>query len=143
MDYRKLLVEKELTINAYDIDAMGIVSNIVYVRWFEDMRMDVLNTTYPLRDMMKANVTPILMRTEVDYLMPLTLFDKPIGRCWLVALGKSSWELAFEISVGDTVHCRGRQKGCFYDLQKKKATRMPEPLRRALEERKDEILKNA
>ena len=36
---RQLIAEKEITINAYDIDARGIVSNIVYIRWFEDLRM--------------------------------------------------------------------------------------------------------
>lgn len=28
----KLVAEKEIEVNNYDIDAMGIVSNIVYVR---------------------------------------------------------------------------------------------------------------
>ena len=38
MGYEGLLVaEREIEVNNYDIDAMGIVSNIVYIRWFEDL----------------------------------------------------------------------------------------------------------
>lgn len=129
MENRKLLAEKEFTIHAYDIDAMGIVSNIVYVRWFEDLRTDFLSAAYSLKEMLKTNISPILMHTELDYLMPLTIFDEPIGRCWLVEMGKSSWEMVFEISVGDKVYCKGKQKGCFYDLEKKRVTRIPDALR--------------
>lgn len=132
-----MLIEKKLSVQAYDIDAMGIVSNIVYVRWFEDLRMEFLNATYPLREMMKSDISPILMHTEVDYLLPLTIFDRPIGRCRLEKMGNSSWEMAFEIIVGDTVHCKGKQRGCFFDLKKKKVARIPEQLRAAIaEERK-------
>lgn len=36
MEHEGLLVaEREIEVNNYDIDAMGIVSNIVYIRWFE------------------------------------------------------------------------------------------------------------
>ena len=102
-----LLAEKDIQINAYDIDAMGIVSNIVYVRWFEDLRMVFLNEHYPLADMMAIKISPILMHTEIDYKVPLTIFDQPIGRCWMVKSGQSSWEMEFEIAT-DKVHCTGK-----------------------------------
>lgn len=128
-----MLIEKELPIQAYNIDAMGIVSNIDYVRWFEDLRMEYLNQTVPLHEVMKSGIAPVLMHTEVDYLMPLTLFDKPTGRCELTNLGNSSWEMTFEIVTDKGVHCKGRQRGCFYDLHKKKAAKVPEALREAAE----------
>ena len=124
-----LLAQKDIQINAYDIDAMGIVSNIVYVRWFEDLRMAFLNEHYPLAEMMAIKISPILMRTEIDYKVPLTIFDQPIGRCWMVKSGQSSWEMEFEIAT-DKVHCVGKQKGCFYDLKSKKVARIPERLQK-------------
>lgn len=133
MRNRKMMIEKKLPVQAYDIDAMGIVSNIVYVRWFEDLRMEFLNKTYPLREMLKSHISPVLMHTEVDYLKPITIFNQPIGRCWLANMGNSSWEMAFEIAVEDTVYCKGKQKGCFFDLEKKKVARIPAPLRSAIE----------
>jgi acyl-CoA thioester hydrolase len=47
--FKPMLVELEIKIKAYDIDVMGIVSNIVYVRWFEDLRTLFLIHFYPLR----------------------------------------------------------------------------------------------
>lgn len=38
-----LVVEKEIEVNGYDIDVMGVVSNIVYIRWFEDLRIVFIN----------------------------------------------------------------------------------------------------
>ena len=35
---RVMELEMPLKVRAYDVDAMGYVSNIVYVRWFEDLR---------------------------------------------------------------------------------------------------------
>ena len=39
----KLIVDTEIEVNGYDIDAMGIVSNIVFIRWFEDLRTIFIN----------------------------------------------------------------------------------------------------
>lgn len=128
MDNRKMLVEKEIKINIYDIDAMGIVSNIVYIRWFEDLRFAFLDIYYPYSEMMKSNISPILMKTESQYKTALTIYDKPIGRCWMVNLGKSRWEMELEIISGETIHCIGKQSGCFYDLAKKKPTLIPQRL---------------
>ena len=52
----KLVAEKEIEVNNYDIDAMGIVSNIVYVRWFEDLN-SIYQSTYELfRDVEKSHL---------------------------------------------------------------------------------------
>ena len=125
---KKLIVEKQIRINAYDINAMGIVSNIVYVRWFEDLRMTFLDAYYPLDEMMTIKISPILMKTEAEYKAPLTIFDKPVGKCWLVNTSEMRWEMEFEISTDNKIHCIGNQKGCFFDLEKKRPTKIPEQL---------------
>ena len=40
--------EQPLPIRTYDIDFAGIVSNIVFIRWLEDLRLALLDQTYPL-----------------------------------------------------------------------------------------------
>ena len=130
---RLLVSEKPITINAYDIDAMGIVSNIVYIRWFEDLRMEFLKEYYPIDEMLKIKISPILMKTEVEYKAPLTIFDKPIGKCWLTHTGGTSWTVEFEISTDNEIHCLGKQSGCFFDLEKKRVTRIPAPLANLLD----------
>ena len=80
MEIKPLLVEADLYIHAYDVDVMGYVSNIVYIRWFEDMRHHMLDIVYPFEKMIEEGIAPVLMHTELDYLRPFTIHDKPIGR---------------------------------------------------------------
>ena len=40
--------EQPLPIRTYDIDFAGIVSNIVFIRWLEDLRLGLMDQAYPL-----------------------------------------------------------------------------------------------
>lgn len=118
MGYEGLLVaEREIEVNNYDIDAMGIVSNIVYIRWFEDLRKIFINEYMTFSEMMKQHISPILMKTEIEYKVPITIHDKPVGRCWFVKGGRMKWVFQFEITSGDKVQCIGQQTGGFLDLE--------------------------
>ena len=70
---RPLLVELDFTARTYDVDFMGIVSNIVYVRWLEDLRLRLLAVHHPLEDQLEAGYAPILARTEIAYKHPVRL----------------------------------------------------------------------
>ena len=121
-----MLVEKNINIKAYEIDSMGIVSNIVYIKWFEDLRHLFLDKYYPYKDMMKEKKSPMLMRTEVDYKKPLTILDSPVGKLWVAKMGQTKWEMMIEISIGDVVYCQGKQIGCFFDVENNKVTAFPD-----------------
>ena len=118
-----LQISLAFTVPAYDIDAMGIVSNIVYVRWFEDLRTAFLEKYHPLRVMLAAGVTPILAHTDIHYRWPITIQDQPTGEAWIETMGRSKWQIGFEIRAGEKVCCTGTQEGIFVDL----ATRRPVP----------------
>ncbi|ANZ32530.1 thioesterase superfamily protein [Staphylococcus carnosus] len=129
MEERKLVAETEIEVNGYDIDAMGIVSNIVYVRWFEDLRTIFVNKHLNASQMLKQNISPILMHTEIDYKVPITIHDRPVGRCWLTKISRLKWTFEFEIASGDTVHATGMQYGGFFNIAEQKITRVPEVFR--------------
>ena len=126
MKNRPLLVEDGIYIHAYDVDAMGYVSNIVYVRWFEDLRHCLLDLHYPFEKMIADGKSPVLVHTDVNYLLPLTIHDKPFGRCWMSRGGGTKWELQYEIVQGDVVHCSGKQKGYFMDIKTKRPEKLPQ-----------------
>lgn len=120
-----LVAEKDIEVNNYDIDAMGIVSNIVYVRWFEDLRTVFINKYMTFSEMMNQHISPILMKTEIEYKVPITIHDQPVGRCWYVQGGRMKWVFKFEIASGDKIHCIGQQTGGFFDLERQRITKMP------------------
>jgi acyl-CoA thioester hydrolase len=125
---RPLLLEMDLKILGYDIDVMGIVSNIVYVRWFEDLRFYFLENYYPFEEMFKDQQSPILATTEVNYKFPLTIYDKPVGRIWVSHLGRAKWEVSFEIQAAKKIHCLGKQIGYFINMERRKPIAVPKRL---------------
>ena len=128
MTERPMMVEEQILVKAYEIDSMGIVSNIVYIKWFEDLRHTFLNKYYPYKEMMKTGISPILVKTEAQYKSPIKITDSPVGRSWVSSLGKVRWEIIIEICSGDTVHCIGKQMGCFFDIAKNEPTTTPKVL---------------
>ncbi|EEV80632.1 conserved hypothetical protein [Staphylococcus aureus A6224] len=121
-----LVAEKEIEVNGYDIDAMGVVSNIVYIRWFEDLRTAFINQHMNYSTMINQGISPILMKTEAEYKVPVTIHDKPVGRIYLVKASKMKWVFQFEIVSAYCVHCIGTQTGGFYRLSDKKITSVPQ-----------------
>jgi len=105
---RVLEVEMPLRVGTYDIDYAGIVSNIVYLRWLEDLRTVILEDYLPLQDQIDQGLTPVLVSTEIHYLRAIRLFDKPIGRMWISDVGRARWSLQGEISVDGRPMARAR-----------------------------------
>lgn len=128
MNEKPMLVQKSFHVNAYDIDVMGIVSNIVYIRWFEDLRFLLMDHFWNYQSMLKTGQSPILYETSAKYKRPVTIFDAPEGRLWVSSLTKSRWTVDIEISVEEKPVCCGRQTGYFYDLAKKRPVRIPTAL---------------
>jgi acyl-CoA thioester hydrolase len=128
MQTKPLLITTDIYVRAYDVDAMGYVSNIVYIRWFEDLRHHFLDIYYPFASMIADDRSPVLMHTDVDYLRPLTIHDKPTGRCWMEKAGGSKWKMGYEIVQGETIHCSGSQIGYFMDLKTQRPVKLPESM---------------
>ena len=125
------IVERPIEIKTYDIDYAGIVGNIVYVRWLEDLRLAMMAEVYPLADAVADDVAPVLLETRISYERPLTLQDRMVGRIWAIAMTGVRWRVGAEFRVGGTVHARAEQTGIFIRL----STRKPVPPPKILVER--------
>ena len=129
-NHRPLIVSLPFTVKTYDIDFAGHVSNIVYIRWLEDLRLHFLDTYFPLADQMAESYAPILIRTEIDYKRALRLFDTPIeGQMWLSDAGRLKWCLEAEFTLDTEVAAASVQYGVFIDMSTHRPIPLPEPLR--------------
>lgn len=117
-----------IVVKSYEIDVMGIVSNINYIKYFEDIRSEFLERYYPYDQMVKAGISPILMHTEIDYKRPLTIYDKPVGKAWVTKMERMRWEFRFEISTQDCMHATGLQRGAFFDMNHNRPVPVPSRL---------------
>jgi len=122
-------VERAFPPRTYDIDFAGVVGNIVYVRWLEDLRLALMEEAYPIERALKEDVAPILLSTRIDYDKPITIHDPCVGRMWVPALERIKWHVAAEFRVGDAVHARAEQVGLFIRLSTRRPIAVPEPLR--------------
>ena len=123
------MIERDLPIRTYDIDFAGIVSNIVYIRWLEDLRLAMMEEAYPIARALAEDVAPILLETKIAYERPVTIHDALRGRMWATEMGRVKWHLAAEFVVGDTVHARAEQVGLFIRLSTRRPIAPPLPLR--------------
>lgn len=126
---RPMLVELPLQVKTYDIDFAGHVSNIVYIRWLEDLRLKLLEEYFPLEPQLEQGYGPILTRTEIEYRRPLKLGDKPVGRMWMAQAGRARWIVQAEIAADGEVAALATQEGCFVNMHTGRPIPLPEPLR--------------
>jgi len=106
---RQFEVELSFSVGTYDIDFAGIVSNIVYLRWLEDLRLAMLEAHLPLEDLLASGTTPVLLSTQIDYLRAIRLFERPRGRIWVADVGRARWTLEAEITLEGRAAARAQQ----------------------------------
>jgi len=131
---KPFLVNIHFTVKTYDIDAAHHVSNIVYIRWLEDLRFRILEEYLPLDRLMEKSLTPVILRTEINYIQAVKLFDNPTGMMWMEKLENLRFYLAAEFTVGGKVVCDARQTGVFIDIEKQRPSRIPPELLKIFKE---------
>ena len=122
--------ERTLPIRTYDIDFAGIVSNIVFIRWLEDLRLELMDRAYPLTQALNDDIAPILLSTEIRYRRPVMIRDMLVGRMRVKELGRVRWRLAAEFVVAGAVCAEAEQEGLFMRLATRRPIAMPEAIRR-------------
>ena len=91
-------VNQIFQVMTYDIDFAGVVSNITYIRWLEDLRNFYADQVLPIGNALKRGIVPVLGRTEIDYLAPVRFPDKVAGRMWLSERGNAKFVLSGEFT---------------------------------------------
>lgn len=127
---RPVLVELALKVQTYDIDFARHVNNAVYVRWLEDLRMELLRTYYPLERCIREDLSPVLAATHIVYERAITILDEPIARMWVCRMSTASFFLEAEFWVNDKRCAHATQRGAFLHLPTGRPVRVPAELTR-------------
>lgn len=122
--------EIEVRIQPGDVDGMGHVNNIVYVRWVQDVALAHWFAVAPTEA--QAAMTWVVLRHEIDYLRAARPGDIVRARTW-VGEGKAlRYERHTTIVRGDgMVLARGRTLWCPVDIATGRPTRVPPEVRAA------------
>ena len=80
-------LEANKDIYTYQIDAAGHVSNIVYIQWLEECRLQLLEEIdLHAHKMIDNGVLPVLVETNIKYKKALYLGDKVRIEFWISKL---------------------------------------------------------
>jgi acyl-CoA thioester hydrolase len=126
---RPLLIEIDFPVRTYDIDFGNHVSNIVYIRWLADLRLEKVNKYFPLYELLSRGQSPVLRSTSIDYKQPITLLDKVRGCMGMSKMENVQMILEAEFYKGAILAATATQTGVFVDMQTKRPVKIPDHLK--------------
>lgn len=88
--------ELRFTVSPADIDSMGHVNNVVYVRWVQDLAVAHWRAAADGED--RERLLWVVTRHEIDYRRPAVAGDEVIGRTWVGAASRLTFERHTELS---------------------------------------------
>jgi len=127
-DTKPVLVRLDLKVQTYDIDFARHVNNQVYVRWLEDLRMELLRAHYPLEQCINEDIAPVLAATHITYQRAITILDRPWAHMWVTSMSQASFLLEAEFFVDDRRCAHATQRGAFLNLATGRPIRVPAKL---------------
>jgi len=129
-------VKVDIEVRWGDMDALGHVNNARYLTFFETARIAYLEMGDASVVLTRDGLTPILARTEIDYLRPVE-YPATLTACVrCVRLGTTSMEcehLVLDKKSGEAVAV-GKAVLVMFDMVKRTKTPVPESMRRKIRE---------
>lgn len=122
---RPLMIEMDLKVRTYHIDSAGHVSNIRYLYWMEDMRLEVMARYCDMEPLLGKGYQPVIIATNIEYKKPIKLFDKPKGYMWIRSVSKASYEFEGEIYLNGELATHVIHTGVFVDTATGRPKRLP------------------
>lgn len=114
-----------------DIDILGHVNNAIYLSYFEMTRIHYFNQLVgPDWDWMENGV--VLVHNEVNYHLPIFLYDAPEIHMYCTQIGNKSFTLSYEVFVQDQLKTTGKSTLVGFNSNKQQSIEIPEAMRTAL-----------
>ncbi|WP_298332609.1 thioesterase family protein [Haloactinopolyspora sp.] len=122
-----------------DMDALGHVNNVVYLRYLQEARVDMLFVHAPLHGAEELIEGVVVARHEIGYRAPLHFRAGSVRvETWVSTIGTASFTLGYEVlDVDDdvrTVYAVASSVLVPYDLEDARPRRVSDRERRVLAE---------
>jgi acyl-CoA thioester hydrolase len=125
--------EHPIAVEPEDIDRMGHVNNVVYLRYAQDAAVAHWRSAAP--EAYRSSLTWVARRHEIDYLRPAFPGDALMARTWVGEASGATFERFIEIHrpVDATLVAKVRSVWVALDAQTLRPRRVPSALREAFE----------
>jgi acyl-CoA thioester hydrolase len=119
-----------ITASEGDIDALGHVSNLVYLRWvLEAATAHSISKGWGQAEYLAAGHVWVVRRHELDYLVQVTLGQSLVAETWVESWKAASCVRRTELIRDDQVVARAATTWAFMSLGSGRPQRIPDSLR--------------
>ncbi len=117
-----------ITVQPDDIDDLGHVNNVVYLRWVQDVA--AAHWTNNASAEMKKKYSWVVLRHEIDYRNPAFLGDKLIARTWVSSCEgvRSVRNVKFYQSASGKLVAETKTNWCLLDSQSMRPKRIEQDI---------------
>ena len=121
--------ELRIEIQPADIDQLGHVNNIVYLRWVQDAAVAHWRAAAPRAD--QTRLLWVVVRHEIDYKRPAFLEDEIVALTWVGTASRHSFERHTELlrASDRQLLVRARTLWCPIDVQTGRPTEVSSEVR--------------
>ena len=135
---RPKVYESAIRVAPEDIDRLGHVNNVVYLRYAQDAAVAHWLATAPPEH--RETLVWVVRRHEIDYLKPAFRDDELLARTWVGEASGATFERFVEITrpADAEVVVRVRTVWVALDATSQRPRRVPEALRRCFQDEPSE-----
>ena len=105
--------EQTIIVAPGDIDQLGHVNNVTYLRWVQDIAVAHWTTNAPEEDQRK--LLWIVLRHEIDYKQPAYVGETILARTWVGPASRLKFERHTEFTRGGVLLAKARTIWCPLD----------------------------
>ncbi|MBA4054881.1 MAG: acyl-CoA thioesterase [Marivirga sp.] len=120
------IFEHELEVLPADIDEMGHVNNVIYVRWVQEVAAAHWN--HEASALLKEKYAWVVLRHEIDYKNPAFLQDRITGITRVGVYNGARFDRYVKITTGEKILAEAKTTWCLLDAKKLRPTRIPEEI---------------
>jgi acyl-CoA thioester hydrolase len=122
----------QITAGDGDIDELGHVSNLVYVRWIFEVATEHSRAAgWSFAEYRDLGAVFVVRRHEVDYVAQVTLGQTLVATTWVDPWRPASCIRRTELARGETIVARGATTWALISLTDGRPLRIPDHLRAA------------
>ena len=119
--------ELNIPVAPADIDQLGHVNNVVYLRWVQEVA--TAHWFSATSEAEKSEILWVVVRHEIEYKHPAKICDGIIARTWVGTATEITFERHTEILRNGKVLVRARTLWCPVDIRSGRPLRVPQQVR--------------
>ena len=124
--HKKIPYQHKIEVTGDDIDELGHVNNVVYVRWVQEVASAHWEHAAPTA--LKTKYAWVVLRHEIDYKNPAFLKDEITGFTWVGEHHGARFDRFVRIQCESRVLAEAKTSWCLLDAKSFRPIRIPDEI---------------